>query len=189
MVRQTRFDFALFAALAAVMLVTRTHWISHVVHLPDTVWASFFVAGFYIRARLAFPALFLLGFAIDLAVIGNKGGTSFCFTPAYWMLLPAYGAMWLAGRFSARRFGASARALPAIVGTMLVALVAAKLLSSGGFYFLSGRFPDASVAGFLPRMTRYFPPMLWSTLIWASLAIAAHALVALLQPRTDDERA
>ena len=95
MVRISRPDLALFGALAIVMLVTRTHSLSNVMHLPDTSLASFFVGGFFLRRATAFAGLFLLAFAIDVTVIGWFGQSSFCFTPAYWMLVPAYGTMWL----------------------------------------------------------------------------------------------
>ena len=180
MARHSRFDLALFAVLALVMLVTRTHSLSQYVHLPDTSWASFFVAGYYIRSRAAFPALFLLAFAIDLFVIGVMGGSSFCFTPAYWMLVPACGVMWLAGRFAAARMGASLAHLPAVVGLVAGATCVAQLFSSGGFYFLGGRFAEPSLVEFAGRMMRYFPASLLSTLIWTGIALAGHMVVMLL---------
>jgi hypothetical protein len=148
--------------------------------VPDTSLASFFVAGFYIRSRLAMPALFVLGLAIDLIVIGVMGGSDFCFTLAYWMLVPAYGVMWLTGRLAARHFGASLAALPVIVVMLCAATMASQLLSSGGFYWLSGRFAEPTLAEFLPRIGRYFPGTLVSTLIWAGVAAAGHAVVVLL---------
>ena len=63
-----RFDILVFAALAVVMLATRPHSLSEFVHLPETSLASFLVAGFYIRPRLAFPALFALAFAIGIGL-------------------------------------------------------------------------------------------------------------------------
>lgn len=184
MARFKTFDFAIFAALCVVMLITRSHSLSEVVHLPETSLATFFIAGFYIRSRLAMPALFALGYAIDLVVIHGMGGSDFCFTPAYWMLLPAYGVMWLGGRFAARRFGASLAALPAIIAVLCGTTLVSNLLSSGGFYWLGGRFAEPTLAGFLPRVERYFPGTLLSTLIWAGVAAAAHA-VAVVVTRTD----
>jgi hypothetical protein len=180
MARFKSFDFAIFVALALVMLITRSHSLSHLVHLPDTSLASFFVAGFYIRSRLAMPALFTLGLAIDLVVIRVMGGSDFCFTPAYWMLAPAYGVMWMAGRFAGRRFGASLTALPVIAAILCGATFVSELMSSGGFYWLGGRFAEPTLAEFLPRIGRYFPGTLLSTLIWACVAATCHAVVVLL---------
>lgn len=143
MARFKSFDFAVFAALAVVMLITRSHSLSEVVHLPETSLATFFIAGFYIRSRLAMPVLFALGFAIDLVVIKGMGESDFCFTPAYWMLLPAYGVMWLGGRFAARRFGASPTALPAIVAV----LCGATLVSTAMHHVVHVQIADAPGRG------------------------------------------
>lgn len=178
-----RLDFSVFAVLALVMLLTRTHSLSNFIHVPDTSWASFFVAGYFIRSRLAFPALFGLGFTIDVFVIYILGGSSFCFTPAYWMLLPAYGVMWCAGRLSASRLEVTPASVPALIALVCLASAASHLLSSGGFYFLSGRFPEPSLAGFLPRLERYFPVDLMAALSWISFAFMICLLAKQLGPK------
>lgn len=182
MVRDNRFQLSVFAIIAFVMLVTRTHSLSNVLHLPDTSLASFFVLGFLVQRAIAFAALFLLGFAIDLVVITYFGQSDFCFTPAYWMLVPAYGVMWLAGRFAQARLGERVAALPAIAILLVAATFISELFSSGGFYFLGGRYPDPTLAEFLPRIARYFPPTLWATLVWSGLAAAGLALMLVLRP-------
>lgn len=182
MVRNSRFDLALFGALAFVMLVTRTHSLSNVMHLPDTSLASFFVLGFFVRRPAFFAGLFLLAFAIDVTVIGWFGQSSFCFTPAYWMLVPAYGTMWLAGCFGAEKFGAKAIHLPALTALVAAATLAAELFSSGGFYFLGGRIADPTIAGFVPRLARYFPPTLFATVLWSSVAAAIYVLLVVARP-------
>lgn len=177
-----RFERVIFALLAAVMLITRTHSLSHVVHLPDTSLASFFVLGYLVRRPAAFAGLFTLGFAIDVWKIYVMGGSGFCFTPAYWMLLPAYGVMWFAGRFAADRLGQRLSALLPAAVVLLIATFISNLFSSGGFYVLSGRFPDPSVAGFLPRLQKYFPGTLFATLTWTAAAAAAYAALLVAKP-------
>lgn len=177
-----RFERAVFALLAAVMLITRTHSLSHVVHLPDTSLASFFVLGYLVRRPAAFAGLFALGFAIDVWKIYVMGGSGFCFTPAYWMLLPAYGVMWFAGRFVADRFGERLSALLPAAVLLVIAVFVSKLFSSGGFYLLSGRFPDPSIAEFLPRLQKYFPGTLFATLTWSAVAAAAYAALLVARP-------
>ena len=181
-------DVIVFAVLALVMLITRTHSLSPYMHLPDTSLASFFVLGFLVRRVTAFAALFLLGFAIDVVVINWFGQSDFCFTPAYWMLVPAYGTMWLAGRIAQDRWGVGAAALPAIAILLAGATFVSDLFSSGGFYFLGGRFAGPTIAGFLPRLLRYFPPTLWATLGWSGLAAAAIALLHVIRPELRDSR-
>lgn len=173
-----RLDAMLFAALAIVMLATRPHSLSEYVHLPETSLTTFFVAGFYIRSRNAFPALFALGFAIDVVTINLMDGSDFCFTVAYWMLLPAYGVMWLAGRFGADRIGMMPSRLPALIALVCIATLVSETFSSGGFYALSGHFPEPTIAGWLPRLERYFPGTLMATLSWAGIAAIAHLLAA-----------
>lgn len=182
MVRNLRFDYAVFGALAFVMLVTRTHSLSNVMHLPDTSLASFFVLGFFVRRIVAFAALFLLAFAIDVTVIGWFGQSAFCFTPAYWMLVPAYGTMWLAGRFGSGKFRADGSAIPALFALVAIATLVSELFSSGGFYFLGGRFADPTMAGFMPRLVRYFPPTLLATLLWSGVAAAVYVLLSMARP-------
>lgn len=176
------FELATLALLAAVMLITRTHSLSNLVHLPDTSLASFFVLGYFVRRPLAFAGLFLLGFAIDVVVIYLMGGSGFCFTPAYWMLLPAYGVMWFAGRFAAERLGARLSALPATIALLVGATLVSNLLSSGGFYFLGGRYDDPTIAGFLPRIQRYFPGTLLATLLWSGVGAAVYAALRAFRP-------
>lgn len=182
MVRNARFEQSVFGAIAFVMLVTRSHSLSQVLHLPDTSLASFFVLGFFVPGVLGFVALFLLGFAIDVVVINWFGQSNFCFTPAYWMLVPAYGVMWTAGRFAQSRLGVAGRALPAMAVLLAGAAFVSSLMSSGGFYFLGGRFPDPTIAEFLPRIARYFPGTLWATLGWSGMAAALFALLFTIRP-------
>ena len=169
----------IFAALAGVMLLTRTHSLSQVVHLPDTSWASFFVLGYYLRSRLAFAGLFVLGLAIDLVMIRAMGTSNFCFTAAYTALVPAYGAMWLAGRWTARNLAPSLAALPRLIAVVSGASLVAELISSGGFYAFSGRFAAPTLAGFMPRLTQYFPYTLSATLGWVSVAVIVHVALRL----------
>lgn len=182
MVRLSRPDLALFGALAIIMLVTRTHSLSNFMHLPDTSLASFFVGGFFLRRATAFAGLFLLAFAIDVTVIGWFGQSSFCFTPAYWMLVPAYGTMWLAGRAGADKLGTEPSSLLGLLALVSVATLVSELFSSGGFYFLGGRFTDPTVAGFMPRLARYFPPTLAATLLWTATAAGIYALLVAARP-------
>ncbi|MFN3458873.1 MAG: hypothetical protein ACK4Z8_14965 [Novosphingobium sp.] len=182
MVRIPRSDLALFSALAVVMLATRTHSLSSVMHLPDTSLASFFIGGFFLRRAPAFAGLFLLAFAIDVTVIGWFGQSSFCFTPAYWMLVPAYGSMWLAGRFGAEKLGAKPSSLLGLLALVSLATLVSELCSSGGFYFLGGRFADPTLAGFVPRLARYFPPTLAATVLWTATAAGIYALLVAARP-------
>lgn len=180
-IRPERFQLAVFGTLAAVMLLTRSHALTHVVHLPATALASYFVLGYFVRRASAFAALFALGWGIDVVSIGMLGVSDFCYTPAYLMLVPAYGVMWMAGR-QVRMLPERAASIPLALFTLVAATFVSHLFSSGGFYAFSGRFPDPTIAGFLPRLARYFPMTLTSSLMWTGVAAALWMLVRTARP-------
>jgi len=178
----SRLELAVFAVLALVMLVTRSHSLSPADHLPDTAWASFFVAGAYIASWRGFAALFLLAFAIDLTVIRVLGMPAYCFTSAYALMVPAYGVLWWAGRWARRHLAPKAASLPALLAVLCGASLLGELISSGGFYAFAGYVAAPSLAGFMPVLLRYWPVDLGATLLWSALAVAIHAGVLSLRP-------
>ena len=176
-----RFELTVFGILAAVMLLTRSHALTHLVHIPSTALASFFVLGYFVRRFTAFAGLFALGYASDIVSMSVLGVSDFCYTPAYAMLVPAYAVMWLAGRY-ATRMPERLQSLPVIAVLLVAATFVSHLFSSGGFYFLGGRYPDPTIAEFLPRFARYFPSNLLSSLLWSGVAVALWALLLTARP-------
>ncbi len=148
---------ALAGALSVLMWVTRGNHFISAAHLPDASWAIFFLLGFRFCQRLLLPLFLLQAAAIDYLAITQFGASDFCVTPAYPFLVPAYGALWLAGRWSARRFQPDVRHLPQLAATALAATFACELVSSGSFYFLGGRFEDTSLREFGARLVQFFP--------------------------------
>jgi hypothetical protein len=121
----------------------------------------------------------MLGAAlIDYVAITWGGVSSFCVSPAYWLLIPAYGALFLAGRVYARHHRLSWSALPWLLGCALAGAALAELFSSGGFYFFSGRFAEPSLGEFIPRLVKYFPAMLSTFVAYLGLAAVIHVAVA-----------
>ena len=181
-------------ALAALMAATRGQAFAPIgQHLPDASLAVFFLAGFYLVGRGAgqalgvFAALFALATAIDLMAIGWGGVSGYCMTPAYWMLVPAYGAAFGIGRWYAGRHQDSAATLPLLVAALLVAGLAAELFASGGFYLFSGRFESLSAEGLGHALTDYLPGTLGALFLYVGLAAAAH--LSLLSARLRAGRA
>ncbi|MBV2132835.1 hypothetical protein KRX52_08485 [Pseudomonas sp. MAP12] len=164
-----RSRLAIGIALALLMAVTRGHHFSDI-NLPSASWAVFFLAGVLLPARWAFPALFLEAVALDLAAVTWGGVSNWCVTPAYGLLLPAYAALWLGGRLYARVHQEGWATLGRLLTCLLGASSVCHLLSSGGFYFFSGRYPDASLAGFLPRIAAYYPQSLQALALYVGLA-------------------
>lgn len=164
--------------LAALMAVTRGHHFASIEHLPSASWAIFFLAGFYLRRAWVFAALLLEAALLDFAAVTWGGVSSFCVTPAYAFLLPAYGSLWLAGRWFAQRYELRWKALLPFGGSLFAGATACELLSSGGFYFFGGRYPDPTLAEFGMRLWKYFPQMLQSFGFWIGIAVVAHLAFA-----------
>ncbi len=169
---------ALAGGLSALMWATRgNHFISPA-HLPDASWAIFFLLGVYFRRRMLLPLFLAQAALIDWLAITQFGASDFCVTPAYIFLVPAYAALWLAGRWSARHLEMGARSLPAIAAAALASTLACELISSGSFYFLGGRLSETSLAGFASRLIQYFPADLGGVALYLGCAALAHFLFA-----------
>jgi hypothetical protein len=169
----------LFALLALVMLATR---VNHFGALPDASWAVFFAAGFYLRgqARWAFPALLALGVAIDYAVISGQGiafWSHYCMSPAYWFLIPAYGAMWLGGAWLRRQYaGLHLRELGLLVAAAVISVSVCYLITNGSFYGLSANVPARSFAGWIKNFGDWYLIYMRTTLIYVGVGAALHVL-------------
>jgi hypothetical protein len=183
-----RYQATIALLLSLLMLATRGHHEISPVHLPDASWAVFFLAGLYLNSRWLFVAFFLLAAGMDYVAITWGGVSSFCVTGAYLFLVPAYGALWLAGRSYRLGTDLSYRdllhlALYAFAGTLIC-----ELISSGGFYFFSGRFVDTNMGEFAERLVSYLPANIFNQVLYLGLAALVHGLFGLLHGKTDRGR-
>ena len=167
--------------LVALIVITRGHHFASINALPSASIAAFFLAGLYLRPMWVFPALLVLCAGLDFSAITYGNTSSFCVTPAYGFLLPAYGSLWLAGRWFAQRYNFSWKALPALGGSVLVAAAASELFSSGGFYFFGGRYANPTVAEFGNRLIKYFPHQIENLAFWLGIALVVHVAFTLIQ--------
>ncbi len=172
----------IFLILGIVMLATR---INHFGALPDASWAVFFIAGFYLRgsARWAFPLLIALAVLVDFFVITNQGmsfWSHYCVSPAYWFLLPSYGALWVGGSLLRSRYaGLHARDLGLLVASAVVATSLCYLLSNGSFYWISASVPLRSFAGWMENLGDWYVPYLRTTLMYVGVGAAVHVMATL----------
>lgn len=161
--------------LLFTLVTTRSHFFNHI---QDASWAIFFLAGFYLRgsvlSRLGFPLFFLVSFITDLVVIDAQGGVHYCFTQAYAFLVPAYGALWLAGHWFANHYAENVKGLVYFVVAALVGITVCDVLSSGGFYFFSERFTDTNMTEFVSRIQTYLPIFMKPTMMYLGLAALIH---------------
>jgi hypothetical protein len=181
MTADNRKQVSIVATLALLVAATHGHHFGSALHLPPATWAVFFLAGFYVRRAWLFAALLAEVVLIDYVAVTAGGVSAFCLSPAYGFLLPAYGALWLAGRWYANRYRFAWNTLPALGASWLAGVALAEIFSSGGFYFFSGRFADTSLTEFGSRLLMYFPYSLQSFAFWMAIAVAVHVVFSLTQ--------
>jgi len=164
--------------LLLTMVLTRSPLINHI---QDTSWAVFFLLGFYNRRVFIFGLFFLAAFAVDLLVIQTQGIANFCFTPAYPFLIPAYAALWTAGRWFANHYQENLRGGIYLVAAAIVGITVSFLISNFGFYWFSGRFPDLSSFEYVQRIAKYLPMYLQTTLLYLGIVVVVHLAVTQAQ--------
>lgn len=169
-----RSQMAVGIALVLLMAMTRGSHFS-LVNLPSASWAVFFLAGALLRPRWAFPLLFAQASLMDIMSVGWINAGHHCMTVAYWMLVPAYGALWFGGRLYARWHRDQAQTLLVLVPTVLTSALVCQLFSSGGFYFFSGRYTDPTLGGMVDRIGTYYPQYLSSLTLYVGVAAVLYA--------------
>ncbi len=173
----TRQQLILGVIITGLLAFTRGHHFADINHLPAASWAMFFIAGVYLRATWVFPLLILEAFGLDLMAVTWGGVSNFCVSPAYPFLLPAYGALWLGGRWLRRRMTMHWSMLAPLGISAVGSAFVCELFSSGSFYFLSGRFEQTTLLEFGSRLATYFPSYLGSMLFYVVLAAVVHGVI------------
>lgn len=168
--------------LAILMAATRFGHFGSAISLPDASLAVFFLAGFYLSARM-FPLLLLEAAAVDYLAINMAGVSDWCVTPAYAFLAAAYAVPWLAGRWYARWHALTWRSSLLFAATAAIATVMAFLISNASFYAFSGYFTEMAALEYASRVIRYLTPYLRSTMLWLTLAAIVHVLLSLAAQR------
>lgn len=176
----TRSQVAIGLALVLLMIITRGHHFASLQNLPGASWAIFFLAGVYLRSAWPLLGFFALSWWLDFAAYTWGGTSGFCLTPAYIFLLPAYSALWFAGRWYANQHQFAWRTLMPLSLSMVVGLSLCELFSSGGFYFFSGRFEETTLVEFGSRLIQFFPMYIESFAFYIGIAVVVHAAFALM---------
>ena len=166
--------------LIALMVLTRYHHFGDLLHLPDASLAVFFFAGFY-RKKLFFGFLLALAALIDFLAIEN-GTSSYCVSPAYAFLIPAYAVMWFAGRYCSTFNSMKIAELAKTAGLLTISTSIAFAISNGSFYLFSGRFEDLSLGEYFVRVAQYYPSYVGVALIYG---VAGFAVVKLFKSLPD----
>jgi hypothetical protein len=183
-----RAQVAVGIALVVLMAMTRgQHFAS--VNLPSASWAVFFLAGVLLAPRWVFPALFIEASLLDFAAIEWQGVSSYCLSPAYWMLVPAYGSLWFGGRLYARLHRDSWTSLGLLASCVVLSAFVCYLFSGGGFLFFSGRYPDPSLAQLGERIAVYYPRNLTNLALYVAVATMLFAGLRGWAGQRDEARA
>ena len=180
-------------ALAALMVLTRFGHFGELSRLPDASWAVFFLGGLLLRDARAFAAFFGLAWIVDLGSVAS-GTPADCFSMAYLFLVPAYGALWFAGRrvapWFAGEIGASAaraavaasslRRVAALSLALVAGVTAAFVVSNVGYWAFGSGFAPMSAEVYAAQVARFLPGYLLASAIYVAAALAAQAVASRL---------
>lgn len=170
----TRNQIIIGLILALFMIVTRGHHFTSLQSLPSASWAVFFLAGVYLRSTWSMPGFFTFAWLLDFAGYTWGGASGFCLTPAYFFLLPAYGSLWLAGRWYSNQYAFAWHTLIPLSLSLMVSTVICRLFSSGGFYLFSGHYADKTLVEFSERFVKHLPLFFESLIFYVGIAIIVH---------------
>ena len=165
------------AAIAFFMLLTRGSHTLTPFSLPDASLALFLLGGIMLRRVGWFVAFFVLATLIDFGAAALDPVQGFCLTNGYWGLIPAYGVMWLGGRYLAKIANAFAtRNLVAYSLVSAFTTFVAFVVSTQTYYLFSGRFPAQGVIESLKHGWEYLPSWMgfsamYFAIIWLSVAL------------------
>lgn len=161
--------------LVLLMATTRSHHFDSLTHLPDASLAVFLLAGFFLP-MLAFPALLVVAGLADYAAFNYAGVSDWCFSPAYWFLIPTYAVLFYAGRFYATRHRATWRGLGLFTAIALVATSTAFVISNLTFYAFSGRYADVGLLRYAGNIAQYYLPYMASAFMYLAPSALLYAV-------------
>jgi hypothetical protein len=181
----------IWITLGLLMIATRFGHMGGPWSLPDASWAVFFLGGFYLARqwRWALPSLVVLAIAIDLIAINHFGVSNYCLTVAYGFNVPAYGALWLGGRWLRRHATHGAADLLRLGASVLCAESVCYVLTDGSFYWLGGRVGAPTLSGWMVNFGDWYLPYLVNTAIYVGVGAVLHLALARraqIDPLADD---
>ncbi len=172
---QTLKYLVLSTALVILMALTRSHHFDSINHLPDASLAVFLLAGFFLP-QLAFPVLLIVAGGADYVAFNYVGISDWCFSPAYWFLIPTYAVIFYAGRYYRSLHQDSWMGLSRFTLTALLATSAAFVISNMSFYAFSGRYAEMTVTQYVSHITQYYLPYMSSAFMYLLPAVLLRVL-------------
>ena len=168
--------------LVALILVTRTNYSSAVINTPDITLAAFFIAGLWLPSVAIFVLLFATCVLADMLSFA-AGVSDWCFTPAYVFLVPTYACLWYAGKFSRNLDLFKVVDVAKIAAYVVIAIVAAYIISSYSFYYFSGHVTATNALKYTEGLAHYFwsPYFSWAA-FYTVISLGIAAVVRLVNP-------
>lgn len=168
------------AIIAFFMLLTRGSHVLTAVSLPDASLVLFLIGGLLLGRLAWFVVFFLLASFIDFGAAAVDSWQAFCLTDGYWGLIPAYGAMWLGGRWLAKRSDAFAPV--AYAATALVTTLMAFVISTQTYYLFSGRFPNNGITETMQYGWNYLPEYIGFSAMYFAVVWVVARIMRQLKP-------
>jgi hypothetical protein len=165
--------------LSLVMLATRGSHFSGFNALPEASWMIFMVAGILLPVW-SFAWFMSLAVGLDVYAFTFGGVSGTCFSIAYGMLIPAYFAMWMAGRLTKPYFTGTLSGFAVFFGFAMTGTFICELISSGSFYLWSGNF-EPTFSEFISRELAYAPAAFSNSAYWAVAFIVGTAIYRIYQ--------
>lgn len=148
-------SLAILSALSLALLVTRFNHFGSPVNPPDATLAVLFLAGWYVGTWQSLAVLLALaGFADAISIAG--GVSAWCVTPAYWFLIPAYAALWGAGRWARNVAGSFILRAGAAALAFLSGVTVFFVISNASFFLLAGYFGSMTAGDYARAVAQYF---------------------------------
>ena len=143
----TKQTVAVAVVFSLILWATRGQHVASLFSLPDATWAISFMVGF-LFGPLLFVVVLAQAFLIDYLAMGSH-----LFNLAYLALLPAYLALYIAGKWLRGQYDKEGFALGAFALSFVGGVAICELISSGSFYFQKS---TASLSGFIELFGQYF---------------------------------
>ncbi|MEY4358035.1 MAG: hypothetical protein RL469_1361 [Pseudomonadota bacterium] len=154
-------------ALVLLMGATRLGHFGEYASPPDASWAVFFLGGLWLRKLRIFALFFGLAFATDLAAVA-LGTPADCFSPAYAFLIPAYGALWVAGATTESLLRAPVAVAAGAAATFCIANLG---------MFLFANTSGATAATYVTAVIGYFPHYLFTMAAYVTVGLMAQLVL------------
>ena len=164
----TKQTVAVAVVFSLVLWATRGQHVASLFGLPDATWAISFMVGF-LFGPLLFAIVLAQAFLIDYLSMGSH-----LFNLAYLALLPAYLALYFAGKWFRGQYNKQGFALGALALSFVGSVAICEFISSGSFYFQKSM---ASMSGFVELFGQYFFDNLFFAFCYVMVSILAFYLL------------